>query len=185
MKPNTPSISLSPSAAGGGEYDLMVHGDIGESMWGESVSAKSVVSQLNKLGSSTKQINIRINSFGGSVADGLAIYNALRNSKAKKIAVIDGVAISAGSLIAMAGDEIHAPKSALMMIHGPWTVAQGNAAEMRKNADVLDKWAEAMTSAYVRKTGKAESEIQSLLKDGQDHWFTAEEALVAGLSTKS
>jgi len=180
MQTPIPNMSFSPSAAGGGEYDLMVHGDIGESFWGESVSAKSVVTQLRKLAPNTKQINIRINSFGGSVADGLAIYNALRDSKARKVAIIDGVAISAGSLIAMAGDEIHAPKSALMMIHGPWTVAQGNSAQMRKHADVLDKWADAMVSAYVRKTGKSEDEIRSMLKDGQDHWFTAEEAVTAG-----
>lgn len=180
MKTSIPNMSLSPSAAGGGEYDLLVHGDIGESWYGESVSAKSVVSQLRKLAPNTKQINVRINSFGGSVADGLAIYNALRDAKARKIVVIDGVAISAGSLIAMAGDEIHAPKSSLMMIHGPWTVAQGNSAEMRKHADVLDKWADTMVSAYVRKTGKTEDEIRNMLKDGEDHWFTAEEALAAG-----
>lgn len=176
----SPSMWLAPVAAATGEYDLMVHGDIGESWWGESVSAKDVVGQLRKLPANTKQINIRVNSFGGSVADGLAIYNALRDSKARKVTIIDGVAISAGSLIAMAGDEIRAPKTALMMIHGPWTVAQGNAAEMRQHAEVLDKWADAMVTAYTRKTGKSDDEIRTMLKDGEDHWYTAEEALAAG-----
>jgi len=176
----SPSMWLAPVAAATGEYDLMVHGDIGESWWGESVSAKDVVGQLRKLPANTKQINIRVNSFGGSVADGLAIYNALRDSKARKVTIIDGVAISAGSLIAMAGDEIRAPKTALMMIHGPWTVAQGNASEMRQHAEVLDKWADAMVTAYTRKTGKSDDEIRTMLKDGEDHWYTAEEALAAG-----
>jgi ATP-dependent Clp endopeptidase proteolytic subunit ClpP len=176
----SPSIWLAPVAAVSGEYDLMVHGDIGESWFGESVSAKNVSAQLRKLPASTKTVNIRVNSFGGSVADGLAIYNALRDVKARKVTIIDGVAISAGSLIAMAGDEIRAPKTSLMMIHGPWTVAQGNAADMRQHAEVLDKWADAMVSTYVRKTGKTDEEIRSMLKDGEDHWFTAEEALDAG-----
>jgi ATP-dependent protease ClpP protease subunit len=154
---------LSPVAAATGEYDLMVHGDIGESLSGESVSAKNVVAQLRKLPTNTKQINIRVNTFGGSVADGLAIYNALREIKARKVTLIDGVAISAGSLIAMAGDEIRAPKTALMMIHGPWTVAQGNASEMRQQADVLDKWADAMVSAYARKMTKRPKKVAAAI----------------------
>jgi ATP-dependent protease ClpP protease subunit len=159
----SPSMWLSPVAAATGEYDLMVHGDIGESFSGESVSAKNVVAQLRKLSTNTKQVNIRINTFGGSVADGLAIYNALREIKARKVTIIDGVAISAGSLIAMAGDEIRAPKTALMMIHGPWTVAQGNASEMRQQADVLDKWADAMVSAYARKMTKRPKKVAAAI----------------------
>ncbi len=147
----SPNMCLKPSAAVVGEYDLMVHGDIGDSWSGESVTAKKVVEQLQKLPKATKKINIRVNSFGGSVADGLAIYNALRESKVRKVTIIDGVAVSAGSLIAMAGDEIQAPKTALLMIHGPWTTVQGNAIEMRQHADILDKWADAMVSAYVRR----------------------------------
>ena len=158
-----PTMWLSPVAAATGEYDLMVHGDIGESLSGESVSAKNVVAQLRKLPTNTKQINIRVNTFGGSVADGLAIYNALREIKARKVTLIDGVAISAGSLIAMAGDEIRAPKTALMMIHGPWTVAQGNASEMRQQADVLDKWADAMVSAYARKMTKRPKKVAAAI----------------------
>jgi len=158
----------------------MVHGDIGESWWSESVSAKDVSAQLRALPSSVKALTIRVNSFGGSVADGLAIYNAIREFKGTKKTVIDGVAISAGSLIAMAGDEVTAPATSLVMIHAPWSGVSGNANDMRRSADVLDKWAEAMITAYTRKTGKSTDEIRSLLTDGEDHWYTAEEALAAG-----
>lgn len=177
------TFDLRPSAAGGAEYDLMVHGDIGESFWSdESVSAKRVVGELKALPKNVQTINIRINSFGGAVSDGLAIYNALREHSARKVTIVDGVAISAGSLIAMAGDVIKMPATSLMMIHAPSSAAWGNAKEMRRSADVLDKFSEAMLGAYARKTGKSEDEIRTLLTDGEDHWYTAQEAVDAGFA---
>ena len=135
------------------ETDLMVYGDIGEDPFNpdESISAKNVVKQLASMKGVT-QINVRINSFGGSVADGLAIVSALKRHPARKIVIVDGVAVSAGSLIAMAGDEIHMAVGSLMMIHAPWSGAMGNATEMRKAADVLDKIANSMVDVYVAKT---------------------------------
>jgi ATP-dependent Clp endopeptidase proteolytic subunit ClpP len=161
----------------------MIDGDIGDSWWNdESITARKVVKQLKALPTNTKQINIRINSFGGAVSDGLAIYNALRESPVRKVTIVDGVAISCGSLIAMAADEIQMPATSLMMIHAPWSGAYGNAKELRKAAEVLDKWAAAMVDAYVRKTGKPREEIESLLTDGEDHWYTGAEAVEAGFA---
>lgn len=174
--------TLKPAAAAD-QYDLMIDGDIGASWWNdETITAKKVVAQLKALPSSVKQINIRINSFGGAVSDGLAIYNALRESKCSKVAIVDGVAISCGSLIAMAADEIRMPATSMMMIHAPWGGASGNAKELRQTADVLDKFASAMADAYIRKTGKPRSEIEAMLTDGQDHWFTGTEAVDQGFA---
>lgn len=163
------------------QYELLVYGDIGDSWTGETVSAKNVAEQIQNLDPKVKQITIRVNSFGGSVADGIAIHNALRQHPANKKVIIDGVAMSIASLIAMAGDQVEAFDSSIFMIHAPWGNISGNAAKMRGYADMLDTFAEAMAGAYVRKTGKDIEHIREMLTDGQDHYFTAEEAKAFGL----
>ena len=177
-----PEMTLRPSAQTN-EYTLMIHGDIGESYWSESVSARQVVDQLKDLKASTA-LTIRINSFGGSVVDGLAIYNALRDYRGSKTVVVDGIAASAASLIAMAGDSIEMPETSMMMIHGPSIYTAGNSSELRQQADVLDKFAEAMLSAYTRKTGMSDDEARALLTDGEDHWYTGAEAVAAKIADK-
>ena len=169
-------------AAGSSEAELLIYGDIGDSWYGESVTARSVVEQLQNLDAGVTDIIARINSYGGSVSDGLAIHNALRRHKASVTVVVDGVAVSSASLIAMAGDTVQMGENALMMIHAPWTIAAGNSATMRKSADVLDKYAQAMTSSYVRKSGKSAEEVMSMLTDGEDHWYTAQEAVDEGFA---
>lgn len=164
------------------EAELLVYGDIGESWWGESVTALSVVQQLQALDASTTQINVRINSYGGSVSDGIAIYNALKRNSARIVVTVDGVAMSSASLIAMAGDEIQMPPTSLLMIHAPWGVAQGNAQDMRVMADVLDTYANAMAGAYASKTGKPPADMLALLSDGQDHYYTGEQAVAEGFA---
>jgi len=161
-------------AMGDDEAELLVYGDIGENWWGESVTAKSVVEQLAKLEVSI--IFVRINSYGGTVSDGLAIFNALKRHPANIVVVVEGVAVSIASLIAMAGDTVEMGENALFMVHAPWGGAVGNSKEMREYADVLDKYSEAMASSYVRKTGQDHDTIMDLLTDGQDHWYTAAEA---------
>jgi ATP-dependent protease ClpP protease subunit len=174
-------LALRPSAKAG-QADLIIYGDIGESWWGESVTAKDVVKQLAELDPSTEQINVRINSYGGSVADGLAIYNALRAHPARKVSTIDGVAMSIASLILMAGDEVQAPETSLLMIHAPWGGIIGNAEEMRRYADILDTYAASMVSAYVRKSGQDADDIRALLTDGKDHYYTGAEAIAEGFA---
>jgi len=154
--------------------ELLIYGDIGDSWWGESVTARDIVEQLQSVDAT--EIIVRINSYGGAVSDGLAIYNALRSHKASITVRIEGVAVSIASLIAMAGDTVEMGENAMFMVHAPWGVAQGNSADMREFADMLDKFAQAMSGSYARKTGKPIDELLQLLVDGADHWYTAAEA---------
>jgi ATP-dependent protease ClpP protease subunit len=158
--------------------EILIYGDIGESWWDETTSAKSFMQELGAL--DVDSITVRINSLGGSVPDGIAICNAMKRHKAKINVEIDGIAYSIASLIAMGGDTINMASNALMMIHAPWTYAAGNSAELRELADQLDTWASAMSTSYAAKTGDQAGAL-ALLTDGKDHFFTAEEALAAKL----
>lgn len=177
-----PLMRLQPMAGADDSYELLIYGDIGESWWGDSVTAQSVVQQLNELPATVATINVRINSYGGSVADGLAIYNALKRHGATKAVTVDGVAMSSASLIAMAGDTVHMPATSILMIHAPWGGIAGNAKEMRQYADVLDTFAEGMADAYVIKSGKSRADILALLQDGADHYYTGAEAVAEGFA---
>lgn len=177
-----PLMVLRPRADAAGEFELLIYGDIGESWWGESVTALSIVQQLQALPAGTTQINVRINSYGGSVSDGIAIYNALKRNAARKVVTIDGVAMSSASLIAMVGDEVQMPATSLLMIHAPWGMAQGNAQDMRVMADVLDTYADAMANAYATKSGKPKADMLTLLNDGVDHYYTGEQAVAGGFA---
>lgn len=163
--------------------EIWIYADIGESWWDETVSAKSLVKELAAL--EADQITVRINSYGGSVSDGIAIYNALRRHKASVTVCVDGIAASIASLIAMAGDRVEIAENAQMMLHAPWGVVMGNAAELRDRADMLDKWAESMAASYARKTGKTEDQVMAWLQDGKDHWFTAAECVAEGLADEA
>lgn len=163
----------SPRAA-----EVWIYGDIGESWDGESVAAKNFVKDFAAI--DADDITVRINSYGGSVTDGLAIHNAIKRHPANVTVEIDGAAFSIASLIAMAGDDVRMADNALLMIHAPWGFAMGNAAEMRDTADTLDKYASAMSSAYIAQSGKPAEDVMALLQDGKDHWFTAAEALAEG-----
>ncbi|QDQ26708.1 Clp protease ClpP [Chitinimonas arctica] len=164
--------------AAGEAQEVFIYGDIGESWYDESVAAKDFVREIAAL--DTTAITVRLNSYGGSVADGLAIYNALKRHPAAIHISIDGVAASIASLIAMAGDTVEIADNALMMIHAPWGYAGGNSVAMREYADLLDTYAQAMTSSYVAKSGMTNDAVLALLTDGADHWYTANEALAAG-----
>ncbi|HEB94330.1 MAG TPA: Clp protease ClpP [Gammaproteobacteria bacterium] len=165
--------------AGKGTAEVLIYGDIGESWWTETVDAQTFVKELQEL--DVQNLIVRINSYGGSVKDGIAIHNAIRRHAADTEVIIDGMAVSIASLIAMAGDTVSMAENAMMMIHAPWAGIYGNAKEMREYADVLDKHAEAMATSYARKTGKPAEEMLALLTDGEDHWYTAEEALAENL----
>ena len=160
--------------------EVLIYGNIGDRWNEDGVVASELVRDLSAL--QADAINLRINSYGGSVPDGLAIYNALRRHKATVNVFVDGVAISCASYIAMAGDTITMANNAQMMIHGPWTIAAGNATDMREQADILDRYAKAMASAYADKSGKSYEDALALLTDGKDHWFLAEEAVAEGFA---
>jgi hypothetical protein len=127
---------------------------------------------------------VRINSPGGSVPDGLAIYNALRRHGARIVVTVDGQAASIASLIVQAGDERLMPENTIQMVHGPSTFCGGNAVEMRQCADMLDTWATAMKANYLAKAPDKADELQTMLTDGNDHYFTAEEAVAFGIADK-
>lgn len=164
-----------PSAA-----EILIYGDIGESWDGESVTAAAFLRALDRL--DAEELTVRINSYGGSVSDGLAIHNALQRKRKDALVTIavDGVAASSASMIAMAGDTVALAANALLMIHAPWGMAVGNAVDMRDMAATLDRYAQAMAHAYAR-NGFTAADAMPLLQDGQDHWYTAEEAKALGL----
>lgn len=184
-----PVGSMRIKAAGTDTVDLLIYGMIGESFWGgETVTAKAVVEQLQ--GVSAKRINVRINSIGGSCHDGVAIHNELRRHAAQGAQIqitVDGLAASAASMIAMAGDEVVMPASALMMLHAPMGVlhVEGNAKEVEElSAEmiaVLHAWGAALATTYARKTGKTAEVFEELWATGEDYWFTAKEAKAFGL----
>lgn len=158
--------------------EVYIFGDIGESWWDETVTAKQFVKDFAAIDADT--ITVRINSIGGSVTDGIAIYNAIKRHRAHVTVSIEAAAYSIASLIAMAGDTVEMADNALLMIHAPWGYTVGNSADMRDMADTLDKYAHAMAGSYVSKSGMAQDDVLSLLTDGADHWYTAAEALDAG-----
>lgn len=175
-----PPFAFLPTPTGA---ELLIYGDIGEPDWSgpTSVSARAVADQLATMADAT-EIAVRINSYGGSVADGLAIYNALSSHPARVVVTVEGIAASSASMIAMAGTELRMHPASLLMIHAPWTVALGNARELQAEIATLEVYASAMAEAYARKTGRPAADIKAELLDGSDHWFTGAEAVAAGLA---
>lgn len=129
-----------------------------------------------------KQINIYVNSYGGSVFEGTAIYNQLRRHPAQKTVYVDGFACSVAATIAMAGDKVVMPRNAMMMIHNAWTYAMGNSAELRKAADDLEVINKGNRQAYLQKSnGKISEEELVQLLDAET-WLTAEDCIKYGLA---
>lgn len=155
--------------------DVHIYDVIGED-WMGGISAKDFVDDINKL--DVMHLNVHINSPGGDVFDGTAIYNALINHKAKVTTHIDGAAISMASVVAMAGDYIVMAENAMMMIHNPWTLAMGDANEFRKTADVLDKTKLNLLAAYNRQTDMGSDAISEMMD--AETWMTGPEALANG-----
>lgn len=145
-----------------------------------TVVARDVLGKL-RTAKSAKTINVRINSAGGIVDDAVAIYNLLHQSKARVIVDIDAYAASAATIIAMAGDEIRMAENALMMIHNPWTLAVGDARDMRASADVLDKMRDLLVTTYAARTKLSREQLVQMLDD--ETWMTAEEAFSLGFAT--
>ena len=156
--------------------EVSIFDEIG--MWG--ISAKEFISELKQ--HAGKKLTCLINSPGGSVFDGLAMYNALRAHGAEVTVKVMGVAASAASLVAMAGDKIIMPENTFMMIHNPMVGAYGNADEMRDMADVLDKIAASLIGTYVARTGLSEAEVKDLLD--AETWLNAADAVEKGFATE-
>lgn len=171
-----PCFKFIPAASAEAPAVLSIYDEIG--FWG--VQAKDFISELS--GITAKVVNVEINSPGGDVFAGLAIYNALKSSGKEIVVKVMGVAASAASLIAMAGDKIIMPKNTFMMVHNPWSFAMGNADELRDTADTLDKIGASLQATYVSRTGQSEDKIKELLS--KDTWLTADESLELGFATE-
>jgi ATP-dependent Clp endopeptidase proteolytic subunit ClpP len=129
-----------------------------------------------------RRVKVEINSPGGDVFTGVTIFNTLRQcGKAIDVKVM-GIAASAASYIAMAGDTIEMPANTFMMVHNPSVGRGGNARELRRSADVLDKIGETMIATYSAKSGRSKAEVGVLLD--KDTWMSADEALALGFATK-
>jgi len=157
--------------------DLFLYDVIGPSELG-MISAIDVIDALGPM--EGKDINLRIMSYGGSVDQGVAIYNAIRRRRGKIKVYIDSIAASIASVIAMAGDEIIMNKGSKMMIHDPWTIAVGNSMQMRKMADQLDTYAEGILDIYVERSKRPKSEVQEMMR--AETWMTAEQAIALGFA---
>lgn len=162
------------------EGELLLYGDISDSTWwGDEITPKNFKSELDLLGD-IKTLNVYINSGGGDVFAGQAIYSMLKRHDATVNVYIDGLAASIASIIAMAGDNVKMPKNAMLMVHNPWSFGMGNANDFRKLADDLDKVRESMISVYEDKTGMEKEKIVELLD--AETWMTAEEAVEFGFA---
>lgn len=160
---------------------LNIYGDITSWPWFEGdTSAVNLSKQLEEMGD-VNEIDVYINSYGGEVSEGLAIYNALRRHKAKVRTVCDGFACSIASVIFMAGDERVMNEASLLMIHNAWTWAEGNADELRKQADDLDVISQASVEAYKSHSTLTEKQIKKLMDN--ETWILPEKALEYGFAT--
>ncbi len=144
------------------------------------VTAKTFTNELKGLGK--RRITLRIHSPGGEIFEGNAIYNALRRYPGGVDVAIDGLAASMASVIAMVGSKRQMAENAIFMIHNPWTMAEGEASEMRKSADLLDSLKENIISAYAGRTGMERKKLASMMDE--ETWMTAKEALEYGFVTE-
>lgn len=158
--------------------EINIFDAIGNTWDGEGVTAKQFIADLKPLAG--KPLALFINSPGGSVSDGLAIYNALKAHDGEITVKVMGVAASAASFIAMAGDKIVMPENTFLMVHNPLSWAYGNADEFREVADTLDKIGSSLIGIYVARTKQPEADIKALLD--AETWLTANEALALGFA---
>ncbi len=168
-------------ARGNDSAEIYLYGAIGGDWFGEGVTAKQFADDLKALGS-VKTIDLRINSEGGSVFDGKAMYSLLNEHKAKIIVHIDGLAASAASFVAMAGDEIQIAEGGFVMVHNAFMIAVGDAREMRKSADMLDTVNNTIIDVYTTRTKGDRKAIAKLMDD--ETWMTSAEAVKNGFADK-
>lgn len=160
--------------------ELHIYGDITSWPWQESdVSSFNLSKELAEL-DSTKPLTVYINSYGGEVGEGLAIYNQLKRFEQCKT-VVDGFAASIASVIFMAGKERIMSPSSLLFIHNAWTMAVGNSEELRKTADDLEKITSASIGAYMEHINIGEDKLKELLD--AETWLTADESVEMGFAT--
>lgn len=153
------------------EANLYIYDDV--------VSGSGIPEAIRKL--NVAAINVHISSYGGDVCEGIAIYTALKDSKAKVTTYCDGMACSIASVIFMAGEQRRISKLGYVMIHNAWNYAAGDAKEMQKNADMLNKVNQAAVKAYMDATGQDEDNIKQMMD--AETWMDSDEAVSLGFAT--
>lgn len=157
--------------------EIYIYDAIGDPEWG-MIGASEVVSALKKM--EGKRVTAYINTPGGSVDEGIAIYNAMARHPGGVNTVVDSLAASMGSYIMLAGVERTVAKNAMVMIHNPSTIAWGNSVELRKTAEVLDKYLDRMLPDYSAKTGKSVDDLRMLLD--AETWYVGQEIVDHGFA---
>ena len=146
------------------------------------MSAKEFAAALDDLDDDTEEIRLHINSPGGSVFEGIAMMNALRNHPARIVATVDGIAASAASFLAVSADELVMSRNSELMIHDAWGLVIGNATDMREMAELLDKFSDNIASIYAEKTGGDTETWRAAMS--AETWYSADEAVEAGLADR-
>lgn len=171
------------SAANGEPAEVFIYDEIGAGFFSDGVTPDSLIKQIKALKlKNSDQLNVRINSPGGNMFDGNTIYNYLRSIKNTIVVTIDGLAASAASVIAMAGDTVRMPENSFLMIHNPWMFVAGDANTMRKMADDLDEMRDGAVKTYQSKVGDklSRDEIITMLDD--ETWLIADKAIELGFA---
>lgn len=163
------------------EAEIDIFGPIGSYWFDEGVSAKTFRDEIKKIPDSVKNITVNLNSPGGDVFDGIAIYNMLKQHPAQVKVKVQALAASIASIIALAGDEIEMGEGSMFMIHLPWTFAGGNRIELDRVSDQLIKLEEQMISIYAKKSSLSRSEIQQMLEE--ETWLDATESVEMKFAT--
>lgn len=160
--------------------EMYLYGEISDISWyGDEVTPAQVVEEIKALGE-IKALNVYINSPGGDVFAGLAIYNILRRLEGVQVvAHVDGLAASAASVIAMAAGKIIMPRNAMMMIHRAWAFTGGNAGELRKMADTLERIDGQLAQIYAERSGQSQEKMAALM--AAETWMDAVQAAELGL----
>jgi ATP-dependent Clp protease protease subunit len=166
--------------AGKSKAELYLYDAIGNDYMGSGITAESVKKALAEMDPKA-ELQVFVNSPGGSVFEGLAIYNQLKRWGGRKKIYVDGIAASIASIIAMAGDEIHMASNGMMMIHEPWGLTAGTAEDMRKYADSLDKVSDTLLDTYVVRTAGDRKKIKEWMS--AETWMSADDAIERGFAT--
>ena len=157
--------------------EIYIYDVIGDPEWG-MIGAMQVIDALKQM--EGKRVTVRINTPGGSVNEGIPMYNAMVRHDGGVDTVVDGIAASMGSYLMLAGQKRTVAKNSMVMIHNPMTIAWGNAMELRKSADVLDKYLDRMLPDYAAKTGKTVDELRPLLD--AETWYVGQEIVENGFA---
>ena len=158
---------------------ILLYGDIGE--YGDGVRSGDIARELLEAEALTGKVDVRINSNGGEVYSGIAIFNALKNSKADITIYVDGIAASMASVIALCGKPVQMIRYARLMLHSVQGGCYGNKDEMKNCIREIEALEDTLCEMYATRMGKAKDEIRAMYFDGRDHWLRADEALALGL----